>query len=69
MGTHMKRQSPPVGTRHKKRYKRKEYQMVVVRTKDGVGYSVSGKVYESVSAAAKSITNNEVNGWRFWHID
>ena len=64
-----KRRSPSVGSKYTKRFKGKLYEMVVSRVGGGIGYSVSGKTYKSPSAAAKSITKMEVNGWRFWKIN
>ena len=34
---------------------------------DEVGISYDGKDFESPSAAAKSITKREINGWTFWY--
>jgi hypothetical protein len=33
------------------------------------GIEVSGKVYGSPSAAARAITGNSINGWRFWRVE
>ena len=69
MARKRKRNSPTFGSKYTKRYKGKTYQMVVSRIDGGIGYSVLGRTYKSPSAAAKSITKMEVNGWRFWKID
>ena len=61
-------QPPAIGSKFTKRFKDKEYTMTVVQTETGSGYKVDRTVYRSPSAAAKSITETEVNGWYFWKI-
>lgn len=63
------RTKPKVGLEFVKEYKRKTYKLKVVKTDGGVGYELSGTVFTSPSTAAKSITKNEINGWKFWNID
>lgn len=53
----------PNGTQLKATYKGKEYRAEV---KGGRIVSTGGKLFNSLSAAAKSITENNVNGLRFW---
>jgi len=60
---------PVVGMTFTKRYKRHLYTMKVVKRNAGVGYSVSGVIYKTPSAAANSISKNKANGWTFWKID
>ena len=43
--------------------------MTIVSTPSGIGYEVNGRVFQTPSGAAKSITRTEVNGWGFWRID
>lgn len=52
----------PAGTEFRARYKGQTYKAHV---EDGL-LSLNGKKFDSPSAAAISITNNAVNGWRFW---
>jgi hypothetical protein len=63
------RTKPKVGLEFVKEYKRKTYKLKVVKTDRGVGYELRGTVFTSPSTAAKSITKNEINGWKFWNID
>ncbi len=63
------RQIPPVGAAYTKTYKNKSYTLKVVKSDSGVGYKLGSTVYPSPSAAAKSLTKTEVNGWKFWKID
>jgi hypothetical protein len=63
------RTKPKVGLEFVKEYKRKTYKLKVVRADAGVGYDVGGTVFTSPSTAAKSITKNEINGWKFWGMD
>jgi hypothetical protein len=60
-----------VGEQFQHTYKGKVYTMVVVKTDDGIGYSVDGTVYASPTAAAKAVVgkNQFVNGWKFWHME
>jgi hypothetical protein len=41
----------------------------VVAAEDGAhAVECQGARYRSLSAAAKAITGNSVNGWRFWKV-
>jgi hypothetical protein len=61
---------PPLpGSTFSRMYKRERYIMVVEKTEEGVGYKVGKTIYRSPTAAAKSITKTEVNGWSFWGIE
>lgn len=53
----------PNGTRLKATYKGREY---LAEVKEGRIVSAGGKVFSSLSSAASDITNNNVNGLRFW---
>lgn len=59
---------PPVGTRFKRRYKGKVYTLIVIEQDGQTLYMVGGKAFRAPSAAAKSITRTEINGWIFWGI-
>ncbi|MGQ0659020.1 MAG: hypothetical protein ACT4NU_13205 [Chromatiales bacterium] len=52
----------PGGTEFRATYKGQTYAARV----EGGKLVLNGKSYDSASAAAVSITNNPVNGWRFW---
>jgi hypothetical protein len=63
------RRTPKPGTKFVRKYKRQTYNLKVVKANGGVGYDLNGKLYSSPSGAAKSLTRNETNGWKFWNID
>ena len=63
------RSLPKIGDVFKGKTRGKMYKMEVVRAGKKLGYKVKDKVYGSPSGAAKSLTNHEVNGWRFWKAD
>ena len=69
MPKHKERKVPRVGTKFTRHFKGKTFTMTVVKTPSGIGYKVSKNTYRSLSAAAKSITKTEVNGWVFWKVD
>lgn len=52
----------PVNTQLRRRYKGREY----LATVQPNGLLLEGKEYPSLSAAAYSITDYNVNGWDFW---
>ena len=52
----------PAGTEFRVTYKGKTYTAFV----EGGALKLNGNRFESPSKAAMSITNNAVNGWRFW---
>jgi len=60
---------PRVGSSFERTYKGKKFRMELIKTKDKLLYRVSGTDYSSPSAAAKSITCSEVNGWKFWNME
>ena len=60
---------PEPGCVFQREYKAKTYEMLVVLETGQISYKVGAVVYRSPSAAAKSVTNTEVNGWSFWEID
>jgi hypothetical protein len=45
------------------------YRLRVIAKDGKVAFEVEKRVFATPSGAAKSITKQEVNGWRFWHID
>ena len=65
------RDLPPTGTQLSGRYRGQEFIAEVVTAEGGEGARVlefQGSQYASLSAAAKAITTNSVNGWRFWKV-
>jgi len=65
----IKRELPPVGTILKGKFKGKPYTARVVKDKtnpEGKSIKFDDKLYTSMSAAARAITKQSVNGWRFW---
>jgi len=67
--TKTKRELPPIGTALKGKFKGKPFTARVVKDKtNAIGRSIKydDKLYSSMTAAAKAITKQSVNGWRFW---
>ena len=63
---------PPIGTKSVGKFKGIEYTAEVVQVpqfKEERGISYQGKIFATMTAAAKEITRQSVNGWRFWHFD
>ena len=54
----------PSGTRLRAIYKRREYTSQI---RDGRWIDENGEEHSSPSAAAKAVTQTNVNGLRFWH--
>jgi len=49
----------------------KPYQAKIVKSHDfreGKAVSLHGELYGSMTAAAKAVTKQSINGWRFWKI-
>jgi hypothetical protein len=68
MKTINERRIPRVGAVFEHTYAGKNYKLKVVAFQDGVAYKLNGKIYETPTAAAKTITQYDVNGWLFWHM-
>lgn len=65
------RELPPVGTELMGRYRGQEVSARIVKDDDRSGapaVECRGSRYRSLSAAARAITGNSVNGWRFWQV-
>ena len=65
----IKRELPPVGTVLKGNFCGVGYRARIVKDKSrpvGRAVKYEGDLYPSMSAAAKAITKQSVNGWRFW---
>jgi len=67
----IERKLPPIGTNLKGKSMGREYFAKVVdapHLKEGRGILYQGKIFSSMTAAAKEITKQSVNGWRFWRF-
>jgi hypothetical protein len=65
------RPAPKVGQVYERKYKRKNYRMVVVKTKSGIGFQVGGQVFPTPTAAAKAVVgqHQSISGPKFWRMD
>ena len=68
-GKRKERTHPIVGKEYKKTYKEKNFILKVIDDQGSILFKLQGKVFKTPTAAAKSITRYEVNGWVFWGID
>jgi hypothetical protein len=68
MPTAKQRPNPKAGSAYVREYKHKTHKLKIVKANNCIGFELNGTVYSSPSAAAKSLTGGEVNGWRFWKI-
>jgi hypothetical protein len=59
---------PKAGVTIDRTFAGKQYRLKVADSPDGLVYELNGRIYKTPTAAAKSITKFEVNGWRFWHM-
>lgn len=69
--TKIERHLPPVGTILKGRFNKKEYRAEIVEApnfSEGRAVILDNMLYTSMTAAAKSVTKQSTNGWRFWKI-
>ena len=67
----IKRELPPAGTMLKGRFKGIGYKARIVKDKNssqGRAVKYDGDLFPSMTAAAKAITKQSVNGWRFWRF-
>lgn len=69
MARHKARIIPQVGAIFHKVFRGSAYTMTVVKRGDGVAYQVGEDVFNTPTAAARSICGTDTNGWRFWGID
>ena len=56
------------GAVYQKIFKGKAHVLTIVKVGSETAYKVGGKIYNTPTAAAKSITIHNVNGWKFWKI-
>lgn len=64
----IERKIPRINTEFERDYEGIKYKLKVVATSEGLRYELNGHLYKTPTAAAKTITKYEVNGWRFWHM-
>jgi Protein of unknown function (DUF2924) len=69
MPARKKRPTPRVGSEFVKKFKGKTYKLKIIKADSRIAYELGDTAFPSPSAAAKSITQTEVNGWAFWLID
>ena len=69
MGHSKARSLPKPGASFKKVYKGTTYALSVAEHKGRLIYRLRGESFISPSAAAKSLTHHEINGWVFWSMD
>lgn len=69
MSRKIKRKTPTIAKVYIRKFAGKEFKMEVVEKEGKIGFKVNNIIYHSPSGAAKSITKQEVNGWRFWKMD
>lgn len=68
----IERSLPSVGTILRARRGGIEYEALIVSAPDlksGRAIRVGKEIYGSLSSAARAITGNMVNGWKFWQIE
>lgn len=71
-GVKIKRKMPPVGTELHGKFKGNKYKAVVVADDKNSTLRLirfNGVNYKTMTAAAKAITKQEINGWRFWKYE
>jgi hypothetical protein len=69
MAKRKERPTPKVGSRFQKTYEGKCRTLHVAESEGRICYKMDGRIFNSPSAAAKTLTKAEVNGWKFWEMD
>jgi hypothetical protein len=67
----IERHLPSVGTILEGQFNKKRYNAKIVESPnfpDGKAVSFANVLYGSMTAAAKAVTKQSTNGWRFWRI-
>lgn len=65
----IERELPPIGTVLHGKFKGEPYEAKIEKddsSRNGRSIKFEGKLYPSMTAAAKAITKQPTNGWRFW---
>jgi hypothetical protein len=65
----IKHTGPKAGTIFEKRFRGRFYKLTVTTSFGKHAFDLGGRTFKTPTAAAKSITKYEVNGWKFWGID
>lgn len=60
---------PKPGMVFEKTYHNTIYTLSVINDGQKIGYKLGKTIYPSPSAAAKTLTKYEINGWKFWNIE
>jgi len=68
-GVKKKYKLPEIGSIIKKVWKGKTYEMTIVNVNGTIHYKVYSNIFTSPTGAAKFITRQEINGWKFWKLD
>jgi len=68
MPPRIERKVPKAGEVFEGTFAKKKYRLKVIQLSDGIAYELDRCIFKTPTAAAKSITKFEVNGWRFWHM-
>jgi hypothetical protein len=66
---HKKHVLPLPGSKFIRSWKGIEYEMTVIKEGNTYEYKVNNELFSSPSGAARFITKQNVNGWRFWKIE
>lgn len=67
-GVKIERAIPKLGSKFSRNWQGITYEMTIVSEEGIIQYKVNDKLFKSPTAAAKHITKQEVNGWRFWKV-
>lgn len=65
------RKFPPIGMKLTGTHKGLKYAAEIVKAanlKEGRGILYKGMIFATMTSAAKEITKQPVNGWRFWRF-
>jgi len=60
---------PKVGKTFTRNFKGTANTLEIVRDAGKIAYKTNDNIFSSPSAAAKSITHTEINGWVFWGLE
>lgn len=69
MPTRKHHQTPKEGSVFERKFKGVTYKLEVVASPIGVAYKLGRTTFRTPTAAAKSITKTDVNGWVFWNLE
>ena len=69
MAKRKERPQPKAGQTFTKVFRNKKHIMKTVKEDGKIKFKVGSTIFDSPTGAAKSITQNSVNGWVFWEMD